>query len=137
MKTLLITGFVVAYSACAVSANEHLSDHQLDSVTAGGAFADASADAIGIIAATTTFTFAETRANDSPVVTSGPARNQASALLSGNYSPRPSGGSTGGSSGEVSMSQSSSSANTNATPTAPVTPTSNLTAAQRVLLGVR
>ena len=137
MKKLLITGFVVAYAACAVSANDQLTDGQLDAVTAGGASASATADALGIIAATTTFTFAETRANSSPILVSGPARNQASALLSGNYSPAPSGGTSGGGTGEVSTSQSSSSVNTNVAPTTPIAPASNLTAAQRVLLGVR
>ena len=133
MKAFLITGFIVAFPASAVSANDLLTDGQLDAVTAGSASANATADALGIIAATTTFTFAETRANDSPIAVGGSARNAASTLLSGNYSPAPS----GGASGEVSTSQSSSSANTNTTPTAPAVPASNLTAAQRVLLGVR
>lgn len=138
MKTLLITGLVVAYSACAMAADDQLTDIQLDSVTAGSASANATADALGIIAATTTYTFAETRANGgaSTVVTS-PARNAASSLLNGTYSPTPSGGSTGAATGENSTSQSSSSANTNVVPTTPTAPVSNLTAAQRVLLGVR
>ncbi|MCB1802187.1 MAG: hypothetical protein KDI82_10915 [Gammaproteobacteria bacterium] len=138
MKTLLITGLVIAYSACAMAADDQLTDIQLDSVTAGSAAANATADAIGIIAATTTFTFAETRANGGQsTVVNSPARNAASALLSGSYTPAPSGGSTGGTPGEASTSQSSSSANTNVVPTTPTVPVSNLTAAQRVLQGVR
>lgn len=108
-----------ALSSGTPAAQQALSEVELDSVAAGGATASAAAEAIGVEGAnTSTSTYTNTGAS-SPQPTTGPARNAASALLSGF-----SGGATTPAPGTPqfgSTSRSSSSVNTNVVQSSPKT----------------
>lgn len=129
-KYLLMLCFSVS-STAVIAAGQTLSEKELDSVAAGGATATAIADATGVDAVVSTYTYSGPITSTPPAATGGSSGNLASALLGGTFGggsagPVPAPGSPQAQNG--STSHSTSSVNTNVVQVAPPAQGGNLAA---------